>query len=164
MASSRNPLQAPVLLGCAALLGYAGLKIHWALGGAAGIADPPAWRESIDRLGQAEQLAAFWGTVAIDALGAVVLVALAGTAGTRGGRGLLRRLLRGGSLVAAVVLGLAAIGGTLVTLGPVLGLWEGREDAFGPIAPGTFLFVYGCFGVYAGALARIHHLTRPAGR
>jgi hypothetical protein len=144
--------------GLLGLLGYAGLKAHWALGGPLGITDEEAWTDLLEGMDTAEYFGAFWGTVLLDAAGAVLLVALAGIAVggiRRGRRAVVALATLGGALLA-----LAGAAGLIVTAGPLLGLWSARPDAYGPMAPWVFVFLYSCSLVFGVALLQLTHLAR----
>jgi hypothetical protein len=148
------------VVGCVALLGYASLKAHWALGGTLGVTDVAAWRAALAALTSVERFLAFWGTVLLDAVGAVVLLGLL----HRRPRtlGVPRRVWRVLAWLGALVMGVLATTALVVTLGPMLGLWWEDPDAQGPLAVWVFLFVYSCFAVFALALALTAWLTRGA--
>lgn len=146
------------LVGWLALSGYAALKAHWALGGTLGITDVAEWRSFLATLTPTQLFLAFWGTVAIDAIGAALLHALLGPRGRGPGRGVARRIVRIAAVAAALVMGTAALASLVMTAGPLLGLWR-DPDAF-PLAPWVGLFVYSCFAVFALSLAATTWFTR----
>lgn len=87
------------------------------------------------------------GTVLLDLMGYAVLYGLLLPGSSGLGRAI-RRVIRTLAVTGAGVMGIVAIAG-LATRGEA-----------GPIDPWVFLFVYGCFGVFALALARTAWLTR----
>jgi hypothetical protein len=160
--ASGRSVMATATAGVLGLLGYAGLKAHWALGGTVGITDEEGWTDLLDGLTTAEFFGAFWGTVLLDAAGAALLLALAGIAlgGSRRGR----RVVIGLAALGGGLLGLAGAAGLTVTAGPLLGLWPARPDGYGPMAPWVFVFVYSCFLVFGVALLLLVRLARRTTR
>jgi hypothetical protein len=150
-------------VGVAALACYAALKANWGLGGTIGVADVQQWREVIDGLDGAVRWMAFWGTVLVDLIGALLLVALLAGPQSWLGRGVGRRALRGLAWLGAAVMGSAGGFALIFSVGEEVGWWAPIASGQGPLASWVFFVVYGSFVVYAVALCVTARLTRARG-
>lgn len=159
-ATSRRTAMATAAAGVAVLACYAFLKASWGLGGTLGVTDVDQWRGTIDDMDGTVRWLAFWGTVVIDVVGALLLVALLAGPRSRLGRGAGRRVLRGTAWLGAVVM--AAGGGyaLVFSIGEELDWWAPVASGQGPLASWVFFVVYGSFVGYAVALAATARLTR----
>jgi hypothetical protein len=138
-------------LGCAAALGYGGLKALWALGstvGRHGQMHNPAGLTAAGRLFD------YWGTPLLACLAVVILLGLVYPWGNvKVVRPLLRALAWAGSLVAV-----AGVGEFVQTIRYFAG--DLPEHWLGGIYPATFLFVGACFLVLGVSFGVTAWLTR----
>ena len=147
------------LIGCAALTIYAVLKVIWAVGGDIGVRNSAQWQEMLSRLTEGQLFGAFWGTVLLDVVAAVLLVAVAVL---RPSPALLVRAIRLAGWLVGCALTLAGGAGLAVSLGPVTDLWISAPGDPGPLADWVFILVYGSFLVTGLAFLATTALSRPA--
>jgi hypothetical protein len=141
-------------LGCAAALGYGGLKAVWALGGTVGLRDPERFRLAPAGLTAAQRFFDYWGTPILAGLAVVILLGLVSPWGNVAiVRPLLRALAWAGTLV-----GVAGVAGLIVIIQYFAG--DLSNDRQGGIHPATGLFVYVCFLVLGLAFGVTAWLTR----
>lgn len=157
---SRSSAVATAVVGVAALACYAFLKASWGLGGTLGVTDVEEWRGTLDDMDGAVRWLAFWGTVLLDVVGALLLVALLAGPQTRVGRGAVRRGLRGTAWLGAAVMAVGGGFALVFSIGEELDWWAPVSSGPGPLASWVFFVVYGSFLVYAVALAATARLTR----
>jgi len=143
-------------LGCAAALGYGGLKAIWSLGGTVGLR---AGRFHVASQGL-ERLFDYWGTPVLAGLAVVILLGLVYPWGNvRIVRPLLRALAWAGSLLTVV-----SVGGLIVMIQYYAGHLNPDRlvDQAGHVAiqPATVVFVYVCFLVLGLAFGVTAWLTR----
>jgi hypothetical protein len=160
VATSRRAARATAAVGVVALACYALLKASWGLGGTIGVTDVGQWREKIDGLDGVVRWMAFWGTVVVDVVGALLLVALLAGPHRRLGRGAVRRVLRGLAWVGAVVMTLLGGYALVFSIGEELDWWSPIASGQGPLASWVFFVVYGSFVVYAVSLGATARFTR----
>jgi hypothetical protein len=140
---------AAAYLGCAAISGYAGLKVAWALGSTLGIRDTAAFDHFIDRTGG--PLLALWGTVALALLAGAVLLSFVRPWGRRVPRRLRASLAWLGFAIMTPV-GLLSLGATVVAA--IAG------DAFPNLTPAIYVSVYASFTLLGLTLAFTAWRTR----
>lgn len=146
-------------LGCAAALGYGGLKAIWSLGGTVGLR-AGRFHVASGGLTAPQRLFDYWGTPILAGVAAVILLGLVYPWGNvRILRPLLRALAWAGSLLTVV-----GVGGLIVTSQYYAGHLNPDRlvDQAGHIViqPATFLFVYVCFLVLGLAFGVTAWLTR----
>ena len=151
-ADRRRHARQVAYLGCAAALGYGGLKAVWSLGSTIGrngrMPPPPAGLTAVARLFD------YWGTPILAGVAVVILLGLVYPWGNvRILRPLLRALAWAGSLMAV-----AGVAGLIVTIRDFAG--NVSPDRLGGIYPATYLFVYVCFLVLGLAFGVTAWLTR----
>ena len=141
-------------LGCAAALGYGGLKVVWALGGRIGVRPHFRLVPAGLSLTASQRLFEYWGTQLLAGLAVVILLGLVYSWGNgRILRPLFRTLAWVGSLIGVV----GAIG-LVITIQYYTGHLSANR--LGDQDPGTYLFVYMCFLVLGIAFGVTAWLTR----
>jgi hypothetical protein len=142
-------------LGCAAAVGYGGLKVVWALGGTVGLRDPARFHLAPAGLTAAQRYFDYWGTQILAGLAVLILLGLVYPWGNvMIVRPLLRILAWAGSLLAV-----GGVAGLVLTIRYFAG--DLSIDRLGEgIHPATYLFVYACFLVLGLAFGVTAWLTR----
>lgn len=157
----RQPSRAAAYAGVAGALGYAALKVHWALGGTLGVSDPAPWDapapgspwEALSGHGLLRFLA-FEGTAILAVAAALLLLALV----EPWGRALPRRALRGLAWLGFALMGCAVLAGAGGMLGDALGLLPPDPDRYTAVS----WFVFACFLALAAGFGATARHARPA--
>lgn len=131
-------------VGVAGALGYAGLKLHWALGGTLGVSDPAPWEdpppgspwEAVSG-NELLRFLVFEGTAILAVLAALLLLALV----EPWGRALPRRFLRVLAWLGFALMGCTALAGAAGMVGEALGLLVADPDRYTAVS----WFVFACF-------------------
>jgi len=140
---------AAAYLGCAAITGYAGLKVAWGLGSTLGIRDTAAFETFIDQTGG--PLLALWGTAVLALLASAILLSFVRPWGRRVPRRLRASWAWLGFAIMAPI-GLLALGANVVAA--IAG------DPFPNLTPATLISVYTSFIVLGLTLAFTAWRTR----